>query len=117
LVRTGQYQWSLGAHSKGAVEPLAVEETARGLIQTSVGAWLPPGRNARQYCDLTNHCRQLTFILKNGDSASLKIGGQAPSGLPYGAVTREDGQIWLFEFANSKASASLCRDLINFLSP
>jgi hypothetical protein len=117
LVRNGAYQWSLGSHAQGTLEPLAIEETVRDFIKTSVGAWLPPGQNAREYCDLTNHCRQFTFILKNGNSASLKLGGQAPSGLPFGAVTREDGQIWLFEFTNSRASASLCRDIMNFLSP
>ena len=95
LKRNGPHSWSLV--TQGIINDLAVEETVSGLCQLTAAFWVARAeQNLAQY-GFAESSHQITLELKNGDKLTVKFGGQAPSGLPYAAVTL-DGTAWVFEF-------------------
>jgi hypothetical protein len=96
IVRNGPHDWSLAPGSQGVINVLAVEETVSGLCQLTAAAWVARGDPDRARYGFTDGDYQATLELKNGDKASVEFGNEAPSGLPYAAVTLE-GEPWVFE--------------------
>jgi hypothetical protein len=108
LIRKAQYEWSLGPHSVGMVEPLSVEETVRGLCHLSATAWVARGETNRATFGFTN-AHSIAIELKNGDKLTMEFGRESPSSFPYGGVTL-DGDFWVFE-----CPLLLCRDALSYL--
>ncbi len=108
LIRKAQYEWSLGPHSVGMVEPLSVEETVRGLCHLSATAWVVRGETNRAAFGFTN-AHSITIALKDGDKLTIEFGRESPSSFPYGGVTL-DGDFWVFEYP-----LLLCRDALSYL--
>lgn len=108
LIRKAQYEWSLGPHSVGVVEPLSVEETVRGLCHLSATAWVARGETNRAAFGFTN-AHSITIALKDGEKFTMEFGRESPSSFPYGGVTL-DGDFWVFE-----CPLLLCRDALSYL--
>ena len=115
IVRNGPYEWSLAGHSNGSIEPLAIEETLRGLLQLSAGSWLGSGQSDLARYGFAAPLLQLTLDIKGGGKAVVEFAGQDSFGLPFATIT-SDGQPWVFELPLSQASASLWRDIKACLS-
>lgn len=115
IVRNGPYEWSLAGHSHGSIEPLAIEETLRGLVQLSAGDWIGAGAAELARCGFDNPSLEIAFDLKNGGKAAIEFAGQNSFGLPFATVTM-DGQRWVFELPLSQTAASLWRDMKACLS-
>lgn len=98
IIRNAAHSWSLAPGSQGMIEDLAVEETARGLVQTAAVAWVARGEDARKICDLPETAYQVTLNLKNGSKAAIQFGSEAPSTNRYAGVLL-DGEYWVFEFS------------------
>jgi hypothetical protein len=96
FIRNGPHDWSLASGSQGVINDLAVEETVSGLCQLTAAAWVSRGASDRARYGLTDNGCQITLELKNGEKTSVEFGNEAPSGLPYAAVTL-DGEPWVFE--------------------
>jgi hypothetical protein len=96
LTHKGQYDWALAGGAQGTVDPIAIEETVRGLAQASAVGWVACGETNRARFGFTDKSYQLTFELKGGTKAAIEFGQPAPSGLPY-AGTALDGEFWVFE--------------------
>jgi hypothetical protein len=95
IKRNGPHRWSLV--TQGIINDLAVEETVRGLCQLTAAFWVARGEQDRARYGFAENGHQITLELKSGDKLTVEFGGQAPSGLPYAAVTLE-GSSWVFEF-------------------
>ena len=110
IIRNGPHAWSLAPGSQGIINDLAVEETVRGLVQSSASVWVARGKQSRAQYGFTDTGRQIILELKNGDTHTIEFGGEAPSKFPYAAVTLDD-QFWTFEFPYA-----LYRDVVSYLS-
>jgi hypothetical protein len=108
LIRKAEYEWSLGSHSVGMVEPLSVEETVRGLCHLSATAWVARGEAKRAAFGFTN-AHSITIGLKDGEKLTMEFGRESPSSFPYGGVNL-DGDFWVFEYP-----LLLCRDALSYL--
>jgi hypothetical protein len=95
IKRNGPHSWSL--ITQGIINDLAVEETVSGLCQLTAAYWVARGAPDRARYGFADNGHQITLELKSGDKLTVEFGGQAPSGLPYAAVTLE-GTVWIFEF-------------------
>jgi hypothetical protein len=110
VVRRGLHQWSLAPGSQGIINDLAVEETAKSLVQLSAVSWVARGRDLRARFGFTENAHQVVFELKNGTRFGFELGGEAPSGIRFGG-TELDGDFWVFEFP-----WPLSRDVASYLS-
>ena len=108
LKRNGPHLWAL--ITPGSINELAVEETVRDLCELTAVAWAARGKQSRSQYGFTDQGLQITLELKNGEKRAVEFGGQAPSGLPYAAVTL-DGDLWVFEFP-----LALARDVAGCLT-
>ena len=108
LIRKARYEWSLGPHSVGMVEPLSVEETVRGLCHLSATAWVTRGETNRIAYGFTN-AHTISLVLNNGEKLTMEFGRESPSSFPYGGVAL-DGDFWVFEYP-----LLLCRDALSYL--
>lgn len=97
ILRHAAHQWSLAPGSRGVINDLAVEETVRGLLQASAVVWVGRGDACRARCGFTDQSHRLILEFRNGDKTEIEFGGEAPSSLPYAAVTF-DGEAWVCEF-------------------
>ncbi len=99
LVHTdkGPQAWSLASGSTGEIEPLAVGDTLHSLAQLTVTNWVGFGAQCRQRCGVSEASGQIALELKDGRKPVVELGGPAPGGSLYGAVTL-DGEPWVFEF-------------------
>ena len=98
LVHKGPLSWAFAPGSQGIINDAAIEETIRGVVQTSALAWVARGQPSLAAYGFSENDYHLTLELKNGASFDLEFGGEAPSGDSYAAVTLE-GQPWVLEFA------------------
>jgi hypothetical protein len=110
LLRNGPHQWSLAPGSQGIINDLAVEETARALVQVSSAFWVARGDQARARYGFSDQALQISFELKDGAKRTIEFGGQAPSSNVYAAVTL-DGGVWIFEFP-----WFIYRDVVSYLA-
>jgi len=108
LKRNGPHLWAL--ITPGSINELAVEETVRDLCELTAVAWAARGKQSRSQYGFTDQGLQITLEMKNGEKRAVEFGGQAPSGLPYAAVTL-DGELWIFEFP-----LALARDVAGCLT-
>ncbi len=96
IIRNGPHNWSLAPGSQGIINDLAVEDTVSGVCQLAAGAWVAHGPLDRARYGLKDDGYQITLELKDGNKASVDFGSEAPTGLPYAAVTL-NGEPWVFE--------------------
>ncbi|HSU53533.1 MAG TPA: DUF4340 domain-containing protein [Candidatus Dormibacteraeota bacterium] len=110
-LRKAQYEWALAPGSQGIIEPLATEETVRGLCHLKAADWVARGETNRALYGFTNaNPYQLTLEMKSGDKFTVEFGNLAPTTFPYAGVTL-DGEFWVFE-----VPLLLCRDVLSYLS-
>jgi hypothetical protein len=97
MIHRGPLSWSFAPGSQGIINDAAIEETIRGVVQTSAIAWAARGESSRSAYGFIQDGFHLTLDLKNGQKFDLEFGGEAPSGNIYAAVMLE-GQPWILEF-------------------
>ena len=97
LVHKGPLSWAFAPGSQGIINDAAIEETIRGVVQSSATAWVAQGEPDRAACGFSDNDYHLTLELKNGASFDFEFGGEASSGDIYAKVTLE-GQPWILEF-------------------
>ncbi|HLH53458.1 MAG TPA: DUF4340 domain-containing protein [Verrucomicrobiae bacterium] len=97
MIHKGPVSWTFAPGSQGIINDGAVEETVRGVLQTSAICWVDRGESALAGFGLGSDAARLIFDLKDGSKFELKLGGSAPSGNIYAAVAL-DGQPWIMEF-------------------
>jgi hypothetical protein len=97
MVHKGPLSWSFAPGSQGIINDAAVEETVRGVVQTSAIAWAARGQQNRAGFGFADSGSHLTLELKSGAKYDLEFGGVAPSGNVYTCVLLED-QPWILEF-------------------
>lgn len=97
MTHRGPLNWSFAPGSQGIINDGAVEETIRGVIQTSAIRWSARGDQNRAAYGFTEDGYHLTVELKSGGAFDLEFGGVAPSGDIYAAVLLE-GEPWILEF-------------------
>jgi hypothetical protein len=97
MIHKGPLSWSFAPGSQGIINDGAIEETIRGVVQTSAIVWTARGPDSRKAYGFTDDGYHITLDLKNGEKFDLEFGGQAPSGNIYAAV-RLEGQPWILEF-------------------
>jgi hypothetical protein len=97
IIHRGTNSWSLAPGSQGIINDLALEEVVHRLGTLVAVAWVEPGDQNRASYGFTPDTLKLTVELKDGRKLGVEFGGTAPSGFPY-AMTRIDGQPWVFEF-------------------
>jgi hypothetical protein len=97
MIHKGPLSWSFAPGSQGIINDGAIEETIRGVVQTSAIVWAARGRESRDTYGFTDDGYHLTLELKGGEIFDLEFGGQAPSGNVYAAVVLE-GEPWIMEF-------------------
>lgn len=105
-LRAGTNAWTLAPGSQGFVNSFAVEETVHRLGELAATLWvgrIPADAKpeelaaARQRYGLGPDGLSIACHLKSGATHTVEIGGIAPSGYPYAAVTL-DRELWVFEF-------------------
>ncbi|PWU08449.1 MAG: hypothetical protein C5B50_29655 [Verrucomicrobia bacterium] len=111
ITRKGPYEWTLSLGSQGAIEPIRVEETVRGLVEASATSWIGRGESNPARFGISEASLAVTLQLKNGTNISIQFGKEAPSANPYAALTLE-GQTWILEFP-----FPVFRDIFNYLRP
>ena len=109
MVHKGPLSWTFAAGSQGIINDAAVEETVRGVVQTSAIAWIARGEQSLASLGFTRDSLRLSLELKTGAKFDLDFGGEAPSGNIYAAVVLE-GQPWIMEFP-----WALLRDIESYL--
>jgi hypothetical protein len=97
MIHKGPLSWVFAPGSQGIINEAAIEETVRGVVQTSAITWVARGAQSRAAFGLTADATRLILELKTGGSFELEFGGEAPSGNIYACVTLE-GQPWIMEF-------------------
>jgi hypothetical protein len=97
MIHKGPLSWSFAPGSQGIVNDAAIEETVKGVIQSSAIAWTARGEQSRATYGLVENGYHFGLKLKAGTEFDLEFGGLAPSGNVYAAVVLE-GQPWIFEF-------------------
>jgi hypothetical protein len=105
-LRAGTNSWTLAPGSQGFVNSFAVEETVHRLGELSATLWVARVADdakpeelaaARQRYGFGPETLAITCHLHNGATHTVEIGGVAPSGYPYAAVTF-GRELWVFEF-------------------
>jgi hypothetical protein len=109
LIHKGPLSWGFAPGSQGIINDAALEETIRGIIQSSAIAWVAQGQGARAVYGFGAEDYHLLLELKNGASFDLEFGGEAPSGDRYAQVNLE-GQPWILQFP-----WILYRDIFSYL--
>lgn len=97
LIHKGPLSWGFAPGSQGIINDAAIEETIRGVVQSSALAWLAQGPAARAAYGFGDDDYHLLLELKNGASFDLEFGGEAPTGDRYAQVNLE-GQPWILQF-------------------
>ena len=97
MMHKGPLSWSFAQGSQGIINDGAVEETVRGVVQTSAIAWVSRGDQSLRTYGFTEDGYRLTLELKTSEKFELEFGGEAPSGNVYAAV-RLENQAWILEF-------------------
>lgn len=110
LKRNGPHDWSLAPGSQGSIEPIAVEETVKGLTRLAALEWVTRGQTFRPRFGFTDTGQKITLELKNGEKPTVEFGNVTRSGLAYAGVTL-DGEFWIW-----LCPASLYRDVVGYLS-
>ena len=110
IINKGEHLWALGPGSQGFIEPLAIDQTIRGLGQTLVSGWVARGTANRAKYGFSDNALTITLELKKGGKLTLECAGESPVGFPYGGVTL-DGDFWIFEMPSL-----LARDVVKYLT-
>jgi hypothetical protein len=110
ILRKGDHQWSLASGLKGAIEPLAIEETMLDLVDLQAAAWLARGTNDLPKLGFSSDDQQITLQFKNAEKRTLRFSQNTPSTFGVVAVTLE-GETRIFAIP-----PSLRRDIMNYLS-
>jgi len=97
MIHKGPLSWSFAQGSQGIINDGAIEETIRGVVETSAIVWAARGQESRKAYGFTDDGYHVTLELKKGEKFDLEFGGQAPSGNVYAAVVLE-GEPWIMEF-------------------
>ena len=97
MIHKGPLSWTFAPGSQGIINDAAVEETVRGVVQTSAIGWVARGEASLAPLGIGPDAALLKLDFKNGESFQLEFGGMAPSGNIYAAV-RFGGEPWVMEF-------------------
>ena len=97
MIHKGALSWSFAPGSQGIINDGAVEETIRGVVQSSAVVWVARGDQNRAAYGFSEASYHLSLELKAGGQFDLEFGSEAPSGNTYTAVMLED-QLWILEF-------------------
>jgi len=89
MIHKGPLSWTFAPGSQGIVNDAAVEETVRGVVQTTAIVWAARGEQSRSALGFTADGAHLSLELKSGGKFDLEFGGQAPTGNVYAAVMLE----------------------------